>query len=217
MVLTDWTNSSLHTLSRVPRISIVRIVLSTGEFCEMTILVDMDDTIEYLLVAWIHCLNKLYHKNVEYNDSVSWDVSEAYPDLTHEQVYSVLEIPGFWKTVKPIPGAAEALQHLMGAGHNIYIVTASSYESIAEKMKDLLFVYFPFLSWNQVIVTSNKQMIKGDILIDDGVHNLEGGDYIKILMTAPHNREYDAEANGMIRVHSWLDIERVIQSLENNY
>ena len=127
MVLTDWTNSSLHTPSRVPRISIVRIVLSTGEFCEMTILVDMDDTIEYLLVAWIHCLNKLYHKNVEYNDSVSWDVSEAYPDLTHEQVYSVLEIPGFWKTVKPIPGAAEALQHLMGAGHNIYIVTASSY------------------------------------------------------------------------------------------
>jgi hypothetical protein len=43
-------------------------------------------------------------------------------------------------------------------------------------------------------------MIRGDVLIDDGIHNLEGGDYKKILFTAAHNRNYDAEANGMIRV-----------------
>ena len=122
--------------------------------------------------------------------------------------------PGFWKTVKPVPGAAEALQRLMDAGHEVYIVTATLLENIPEKMNDLLFKYFPFLSWNQVIITHEKQMIRGDVLIDDGVHNLEGGDYAKILMTAPHNRNYDAEANGMIRVQDWTEIEKVIADME---
>lgn len=80
-------------------------------------------------------------------------------------------------------------------------------------MDDLLFRRFPFISWDQVIITSRKQLIKGDVLIDDGIHNLEGGDYIKILMTAPHNRDYDAEANGMIRVYNWKQIEEVINQL----
>ena len=117
------------------------------------------------------------------------------------------------KTVEPVPGAAEALQKFMAAGHSVYIVTATPHESVPEKMNDLLFRYFPFLTWNQVIITANKQMIRGDVLIDDGVHNLEGGSYKKILMTAPHNRNYDAEANGMIRVSNWTEIEKIIFDL----
>ena len=83
-----------------------------------------------------------------------------------------------------------------------------------EKMNRLLFHYFPFLSWNQVIITGRKQMIRGDVLIDDGIHNLEGGNYRKILFTAPHNRFYDAEANGMIRVHTWEEVVRIIDDME---
>lgn len=53
-------------------------------------------------------------------------------------------------------------------------------------------------------------MIKADYLIDDGVHNLENGNFIKILMSAPHNRTYDAESNGMIRVNNWKEIYEII-------
>ena len=179
----------------------------------MTILVDMDDTIEQLLRAWMRGVNEKYHRNAVYEDFVSWDVSAAYPGLTREQVYAIPDEPGFWATVEPMPGAAEALERIIAAGHQVYIVTATGYRSLPEKMDDLLFRYFPFISWDQVIVTSNKQMIRGDVLIDDGVHNLEGGDYVKILVSAPHNAGYDAEANGMIRVDSWDRIEDVIRNL----
>ena len=179
----------------------------------MTILIDMDDTIESLLKAWVRGVNSKYGRSVSYEEIDSWDVSLAYPGLTHEQVYAVPLEKGFWKTVEPIPGAAEAMRHFMDAGHEVFIVTATPYESVTEKMSDLLFRYFPFLSWKQLIITSRKQLIRGDVLIDDGVHNLEGGDYIKILMTAPHNRNYDAEANGMIRVHTWAEIEEIIRSI----
>ena len=180
----------------------------------MIILIDMDDTIEQLLRAWLDGVNKRYGRDVRYEDIVSWDVSAPYPGLTREQVYAIPDEPGFWGTVEPIEGAAEAMRRFIDAGHEVYIVTATPYISVAEKMDDLLFRWFPFITWDHVIITSRKQLIRGDVLIDDGVHNLEGGDYAKILMTAPHNRGYDAEANGMIRVDSWAEIEQVIAGLE---
>lgn len=179
----------------------------------MTILVDMDDTIEQLLDAWVCGVNARYGYSTAYDDVHSWDVSQAFPGLTREQVYDIPMQPGFWKTVKPMPGAAEALTRFMEAGHEVFIVTATPFESVPEKMTDVLFRYFPFLTWDQVIVTTRKQMIRGDVMIDDGPHNLEGSACAKILMTAPHNRSYDAEAHGMIRVNNWQEAEAAVHRL----
>ncbi len=170
----------------------------------------MDDTIEYLLKAWVEGVNAAYGYTAAYDDVTDWDVSKAFPGLTREQVYAIPMRHGFWKTVEPIPGAAEALRRLMEAGHEVLIVTATPFASVPEKIDGYLFQHFPFLTWDQVIITGRKQRIRGDVLIDDGVHNLEGGDYLKILMTAPHNVSYDAQANGMIRVHTWKEIEDII-------
>lgn len=179
----------------------------------MTILIDMDDTIEQLLQAWVRSVNERYGRNVQYDEVREWDVSKAFPGLSREEVYGVVSEPGFWKTVEPVPGAAEAMQRLLAEGHEIYVVTATTYDSVTEKMRDLLFRYFPFLTWDQVIITSRKQLIRGDVLIDDGPHNLEGGSYRKILMDAPHNRSYDAEENGMVRVHTWQEVEAVLKKM----
>ena len=62
-------------------------------------------------------------------------------------------------------------------------------------------------------MTRRKQLIRGDVLIDDGIHNLEGGAYKKILFTAPHNRHYDAEAHGMTRVNNWEEAVRIIDGM----
>lgn len=108
-----------------------------------------------------------------------------------------------------VRGAAK----LIADGHTVLIVTTSNYQTMAAKMEQVLFHYFPFLTWNDVIITAHKQLIKGDVLVDDGIHNLEGGDYFKILMTAPHNRNYDADKNGMYRVSSWSETYSAIQAL----
>lgn len=179
----------------------------------MTILVDMDDTIEQLLKAWVAGVNNRYGRAVAYDDITDWNVALAYPGLTMDEVYSIPMEPGFWKNVEPMPGASEALQHFISEGHTVYIVTATPHDSVPEKMNDCLFKLFPFLRWDQVIITFHKQMIQGDVLIDDGVHNLEGGSYKKILMTAPHNRDYDAEANGMIRANNWQEAVAAVDAL----
>ena len=109
----------------------------------MTILVDMDDTIEQLLKAWIRRINEKYGYSVTLDQITDWNVAAPYPGLTHNQVYNVLHEPGFWKTVEPIPGAAEGLKHFLEQGHEVFIVTATQREHLQEKMDNVLFRYFP--------------------------------------------------------------------------
>lgn len=180
---------------------------------KLTILVDMDDTIENLLVEWLHILNKRYHCFVTEDDVHSWEITEAYPGLAPAQVYEPLYSSELWESVKPKWDAVEYLRRLQEDGHEIYIVTSSNYKTIHTKLESVLGRYFPYIHMDHVIVCAKKQLIRGDVMIDDGPHNLVGGDYEKLLITAPHNRSYDAALHGMRRVNNWREIYEAIHEL----
>lgn len=177
---------------------------------KLTILVDMDDCIEMLSEAWTEYLNQKHGLNVDWKEIKEWDVRKFFPELTSEEIYAPLFDEEMWKTVKPMPGAEETLYRLISQGHRVYIVTSSHYETLTAKCKHVLFRYFPFLTWDNVIVAAHKQMIRGDILIDDGPHNLIGGAYRKVIMTMPHNESINADDFDMIRVHDWRGIYRIV-------
>jgi len=176
----------------------------------LTVLIDLDDTIEDLLGAWVAWLNTQNGTKVNKDSVTKWDVAAFFPGIARDKVYEPIARDDFWETVKPIDDAAAYIQKLMNDGHRVLIVTASDYRTLRSKMEKVLFRYFPMFSWDDVIVTSHKQLVKGDVLVDDGVHNLIGGSYEKLLMDAPHNRAFDAKANGMTRVKNWSDIYKII-------
>lgn len=182
---------------------------------KLTVLIDMDDCIEKLSLAWCNYLNHKYGLDVPYEAINQWDVSKAYPTLTREQVYAPILENDFWDWVQPIEGAAEALMKLKEDGHDVLIVTASTYHTIRVKMEKVLFRYFPFLTWDDVIITSRKHLIAGDVLVDDGVHNFYGGSYKKILMSAMHNLSFDESAVGAVRVSNWVEAYDEIQKIAN--
>ncbi len=183
---------------------------------KLTILVDMDDTIENLTDAWIDWLNRKHGTEVRRRDITSWDFAKAFPTLSEEEAYAPLYIDDFWDTVEPMEGAYEALTKLQEDGHEIFIVTSSAYETIHAKMTKVLFKYFPFISWSHVIVATRKQMVHGDVLIDDAPHNLEDFPGERILMNAPHNRFYPAEEHDMIRVDNWSQILSLVDRIAMN-
>ena len=180
----------------------------------MVILVDMDDTIEHLLVPWLDWLNKEFGRNVRKADVHSWDMREAYPGLTKEEIFAALDEDAFWDTVPPIDGAAEVLKKWIDRGHEVYIVTSTPVGSVRAKMERVLFRYFPFIAWDHVIITAKKQLLKAEVMVDDGYHNLVGGDYRKILVDAPYNREFDEKKDGMIRVYDWNEIDEAVEKIE---
>lgn len=189
----------------------------TKDYSKITLLVDMDDTIDELLPAWVQWLNEKFGTNVTPKEITEWKISTFFPTLSERDVYSPLYNNRFWKTVKPKKDAIKYLQQLTDKGFSIYICTNSIYSTIKVKLDCVLSRYFPFIPRKNVITIANKQLLTGDILIDDGIHNLIGGKYAKFLMTAPHNAEYNAAANGMIRVHSWQETyEKIIEYADRN-
>lgn len=181
---------------------------------KLTVLIDMDDTIEELVVAWVEYLNTKYGTNVDPNSINDWNMRNFFHDITQNQLYSALEDEALWRMVKPKPDAVKYVKKIIDDGHDVFIVTSSHYKTIVQKMDHVLFTYFPYITWDNVIITSHKQMIKGDVLIDDGVHNHVGGEYFSILMDAPHNRLFDAESNNMLRVTSWPEAYEAVCNLE---
>lgn len=136
-----------------------------------------------------------------------------YIPLTQEQIFDCMKDESFWDTVRLNRGAYQCLSDLINRGHSVYIVTAASPESIphkAKRIKELL----PFLSWNNVIIAKDKHLINSDLHIDDGVHNLTGGNYRKCLFNQPWNESFDETKHGIVRVNDFDDVEREIRKLE---
>ena len=182
----------------------------------MRILIDADGVLENLSQEWVLYLDEKYGRNVEYEDLKEWDMTAAFPGLTREQVYGAELEEALYDRMKPMPGAPECVKRLLDAGHEVYVVTNTPYAVIQYKMEKVIFRYFPFLSWKNIVITSNKQMIDGDILIDDGIHNLIGGTYRRLLFDAPYNRDFDEKTHGIVRVKNWQEIEAEIAAAEQS-
>ena len=179
----------------------------------LTILVDMDDTLENLCEKWIEYLNHRHGTNVSYEDVRDWDMSKAFPTIDRDLVRAPLSDKALWDSLTPLPGAVENVRRLLSDGHKVVIVTASHPDTIEAKLNCVLFKYFPFFTLNDVIITSQKQLVRGDVLVDDAPHNLCGGTYQGILMSANHNLGFNAERHGLIRAMDWDDAYRIISQI----
>ena len=169
---------------------------------KLTILVDMDDVLENLVECWVDELNKKCGSSLCEEDITDWRIAKFFPSLTNEDLFSPLNTAEFWGKIAPMQNAQDI--------HTIRIVTASHYATVPAKIKRLLEMY-PYLKWEDVIVASDKSLIFGDIMIDDGTHNLEVTSCgLAVLFDRPHNRSYNDEAAGMVRVETWDEIYEVV-------
>lgn len=169
----------------------------------MTILVDMDGVLGDLITPWIARLNFRYCTDVKPEKIKEWDLRKAFPELSGNQIYEPLHDPGLWDDVKPVPGAQAMLKRLVDDGHNVYVVTSASRNTASIKLTHFLFKHYKFLSDDNVIITRHKELIDGDVLIDDGPHNFGRVRGLNILFDAPHNRSIPAKSLDAVRETSW--------------
>lgn len=182
----------------------------------MVILTDVDETIEELLVPWTTYLNAAYGTNVTKDDIREWDMAKAYPTLTSEQLYEPLKMRELWESVEEIPNAGYYMQKLMSEGDEIILVTSSHYSGVNNKVEYMINRLFPFIGWDNVIMTRKKHLVRGDVMIDDYEQNLLHGKWsLKILVDAPYNRDFDNEKHKIKRAKSWDEIYSFIKELKD--
>ena len=168
----------------------------------MRILIDMDEVMINTVSCWVKALNTKFGTNVKFEDITSWDMTKAFPTLSRNDIWSVFDAE-FWAETEPLVGSQNAIKYLIDEGHDIYVATAAYPDSILYRFL-ILKTYFPFISVEKVIICHKKQLIDADILIDDAIHNIEGGKYKTILFNKPWNKSCDYK--WICRADSWDEI-----------
>lgn len=167
------------------------------------LLIDQDDVLAEYIKGVIEAFNERYEKDFKIEDCIDWDLVSIFG----EQILDVMHRPELFRHLAPVEDAIATFKRLYESGlFEMYIVTAAHPSSVEAKY-EWLKEYMPFFPQNHVIVCAVKNMIKGDYLLDDGMHNItafkEAGG-TPIIFDRPHNREKAFECP---RIASWMEFE----------
>jgi 5'(3')-deoxyribonucleotidase len=168
------------------------------------ILIDQDDVLAYCVKGIADMYNKLHGTNLTPEDCRAWDLTETFGP----GIYDMLETPGLFRNLEPVKEGIEVFERLYMSGrYDIYIVTAAHPSAYAEKI-EWVRKYLPFFPLKNFIACQSKDAVWGDILFDDGAHNIEAFDGIgeAIVLDRPHNRHLQ----GYKRLYSWYEFEEYI-------
>lgn len=170
------------------------------------LLIDQDDVLAEYIKGVIEVFNERYQKDFKTDDCVKWDLVSIFG----EQILEIMHQPELFRHLQPVEGAIETFERLYKSGlFEMYIVTAAHPSSVEAK-HEWLKEYMPFFPQNHVIVCSVKYMIKGDYLLDDGLHNItafkEAGG-TSIIFDRAHNRQTTIDYP---RISKWEEFEEWI-------
>lgn len=176
---------------------------------KFTLLIDQDDVLAEYIKGVTKAYNHKYQANRDVEECTSWNLYSIFG----EEIETVMHEPSLFRHLEPVKDALEVFERLYRSHlFEMYIVTAASPASVEAKF-EWIREHLPFFPEDRVIICKRKYMIKGDFLLDDGMHNIEefleaGG--TPIIFDRPHNRH---KGQGITRVKDWLTFERVIMEM----
>lgn len=172
-----------------------------------TILVDVDGVVADLCTNWLAFYNRDYNDSVQLEQITEWDIHKFLKPECGTKMYEYLKDPSIYDEVKPIPGAQEAIEYLRIHGEKIAYLTSGFFTSKAEWLHRHGFLLGSWQFAKDIVVASDKSLIHGDVLIDDGLHNITDPER-SILFDQPWNQEAPAEYR---RAHSWQDVIFILE------
>lgn len=189
---------------------------------------DMDDVKALFGKSFINLYNNTYNDNLTSEDMKNWDMTTFVKPEVGAKVYELLKEPGLFRFLEPSPDAQNVIQRLINKGFEILVVSDSpaghsftdfqsnptKFANPADDKRAWLLEHFPMISKENVIFCSQKDLVRGDILIDDKpdtflIHQKMGMDVL--LMDRPYNRHIETSN----RVYSMLDAEQKIYEMFN--
>lgn len=138
---------------------------------KLSIICDLDSIAADLMKKWMEHYNRDHNAAMTKEHHTSWDVHNNVP-IGH-RIYEYLYQPGFFEDLEPLPGAIESLNLLQNRGHKVTIATAYSYPGTSATDKvTWCRNHLPFLNKRQIFLGHQKEMLKGDVFIDDSPDNI---------------------------------------------
>jgi 5'(3')-deoxyribonucleotidase len=178
----------------------------------MRVIIDLDDTIHDLITPWTEEISKRF--GVPETKIKTWDMLAHYPTLTASDVFGILRDPELWKKVNPKEGAVETIRRLISEGFDVVICTATDPSIASFKFQHTLFKYLPEFDIKNIVISNRKNLILGDIIVDDAPHNMNFHGH-RILFSANHNEYLDASEYEAVRCNNWSEVYNEIHLISN--
>lgn len=181
---------------------------------QLTILLDCDDTISTFMETCINKYNEIYGTNHSINEINGWYVDGIF----EHGLWSIFDKTDVLQHMPIKDGALDTIKKWHDMGHKIVIVTGvTSTKAYENKIRWVKLIGLePYIY--DVIPTRHKELINGDIFIDDNPVYLQewqeicgNANKLCLLMTAQHNK--DKTYDNFIRVDNWKEIDDILNIL----
>lgn len=157
--------------------------------------IDCDGVLRDLLVCMCEVYNHEFDTKMTPKDIVKYDVDEIFTKCKEYLNMSAVEFlfdKHGWLLFRHSPmldRAKEAIDMLHNAGHKIVIVTYQ--KSFENKIDTLEWLKSNEIYYDDICFTKDKDLVKGDYMIDDYVGNLNTitSPTQPILINAPYNKD----------------------------
>jgi 5'(3')-deoxyribonucleotidase len=142
----------------------------------MRILLDQDEVICQWTARILEWYNQDHKTNFSCDDvRDNWYLESLLGPEANHFIRSCMRWPEFYTRLDPVPGAIEGVKALLDRGHEVRIVTAVpvsagiAYHGKCQWVRD----HMPFFNLKHLYAVHQKAEVEGDILLDDGPHNIE--------------------------------------------
>ena len=134
----------------------------------MRILIDQDGPLAQFEPKFLELWQAAYPERVfvSLKDRRTFYVHEQYPEECYEDMRAIIRSEAMFKDLEVVPGSQDAIKILKNAGHDLCVCTTPVLRNpwCPTHKTEWLAKYFPGLD---IILTEDKTIIPGDILIDD--------------------------------------------------
>lgn len=152
------------------------------------VLCDMDDVLNNFLGYLLKVYNQRNGTNIKRSDIKDWDISQ-FVDIS---IFDIIKEEGFFERIPEKGKAIKTLKELIkSTKYDVYIVTACTTDTELEQKFKWFEKMLPDFDKNRIIRCKEKEIIRGDVLIDDKLDNLYRCEpYMKcVVFDMPHNRD----------------------------
>lgn len=159
----------------------------------MRILIDMDGVLADFERGVLETYRALHPGKpfVPLDQRTSFYVKSQYPPECQPFIEEIYTSRGFYSGLPPISGALEALPQLLGRGDEVFICTSPLLRnpSCVQDKYDWVERHLGRDWLERMIVTKDKTLVHGTILIDDrpDVHGVRAPSWEHVLYTQPYN------------------------------
>ena len=172
------------------------------------IAVDIDGVCADLHHAWLGRYNKDYDDTLTAEQITEWDMTKFVKPECHTKIFDYLHDKRLYDDVPALPGALQGVQDLRDMGHRVIFATATNVQMAGRKLHWLETHGFLKLTYGthskDFVEAQDKGLVRADCLIDDGLHNLELFQGVKVLMHCQHNAS-DNNRDAYYRAYGWPD------------